>query len=68
MSQVDCLPTIVRETARQPAIEIPASSLAKVQVIRSIDEWKAQKINLKNLRPAVLQGHKLLVFPAKTSN
>lgn len=68
MSQVDCLPTTSRETARQPATEIPISSVAKVQVIRSIDEWKAQKINFKNLRPAVLQGDKLLVFAAQTNN
>ena len=68
MSQVDCLLTIARETARQPAREIPLSSVAKVQVIRSIDEWEAQKINFKNMRPAVLQGDKLLVFAAKPTN
>lgn len=68
MSQVDCLLTTPRETSRQPAREIPISSVSKVQVIRSIDEWKAQKINFKNLRPAVLQGDKLLVFATQTNN
>jgi hypothetical protein len=55
---------ITLDLSREAAVEMPANTVIKIETIRSLDEWKAHRDNFKNLKPAMLQGDKLFVWPS----